>query len=201
MLKWNRMKDVHMISSERVDDSQTNKVVTVTPDVKSVAEINITAMTIITSVTFAAAFQVPGGYDSTGKAVLINNRNFRLFLIYDSFAFGASCASMFIHFLRTILQDSKYAFVLANRKVSVLSVYLTLASLFYMVIAFSFGTFAVLEKKAIFSTLTLCSGPYFFLIPLLVYSYDMLKVIRLRNSFVISVFFNLRARSCSYHQN
>uniref|UniRef100_A0A2N9EWA6 PGG domain-containing protein n=1 Tax=Fagus sylvatica TaxID=28930 RepID=A0A2N9EWA6_FAGSY len=77
MLKWNRMKDVHMISSERVHDSQTNRVVTLTPDAKKVAEINITAVTIITSVTFAAAFQVPGGYDNTGKAVLINNGNFR----------------------------------------------------------------------------------------------------------------------------
>jgi hypothetical protein len=148
MLKWNRMKDVHMISSERVDDSQTNKVVTVTPDVKSVGEINITAMTIITSVTFAAAFQVPGGYDNTGNAVLINNGNFRWFLIFDSLAFGASSASILIHFLRTILQDSKYAFVLANRKVSVLSVFLTIASLIFMVLAFSCGTFAVLEKKA-----------------------------------------------------
>ncbi|GMY20760.1 protein accelerated cell death 6 [Fagus crenata] len=115
MLKWNRMKDVHMISSERVDDSQTNKVVTVTPDVKSVGEINITAMSIITSVTFAAAFQVPGGYADTGKAVLIDNNNFKMFLIFDSLAFGASSASILIHFVRTMLQGSKYAFVLANR--------------------------------------------------------------------------------------
>ncbi|GMY20732.1 protein ACCELERATED CELL DEATH 6-like [Fagus crenata] len=189
MLKWNRMKDLHMISSERVDDSQTNmissermddsqtnKVVTVTPDVKSVGEINITAMSIITSVTFAAAFQVPGGYDNTtGKAVLINNGYFEQYMLFNSFAFGASSASMFIHFLRTIFQDSKYAFLLPNRKVSVLSVYLTLVSLLYMVFAFFFGTIAVLEKKAIFSSLTLWINP-------LVYGYVILIGIGLRNS-------------------
>jgi hypothetical protein len=175
MLKMNRMKDVHMISSERVDDSQTNEVVTVTPDVKkseksekSVGEINITAMSIITSVTFAAAFQVPGGYDGdTGNAVLINNGNFRWFLAFDSLAFGASCAAMVIHYLRTKLQDSKYAFVLANRKESVLSVYLTLASLTSMVFAFSCGTFAVLEEKEKFRSLVFLSGSYSFFIPLL----------------------------------
>ena len=168
MLKWNRMKDLHMISSERVDDSQTNKVVTVTPDVKSVGEINITALSIITSVTFAAAFQVPGGYDGdTGNAVLINNGNFRWFLAFDSLAFGASCAAMVIHYIRTKLQDSKYAFVLANRKESVLSVYLTLASLTSMVLAFSCGTFAVLEEKEKFRSLVFLSGSYSFFIPLL----------------------------------
>ncbi|KAL4637594.1 hypothetical protein ACB092_03G088100 [Castanea dentata] len=35
-----------------------------------IAKFNITAMTIFTTVTFAAAFQVPGGYENSGLAVL-----------------------------------------------------------------------------------------------------------------------------------
>ena len=34
-----------------------------------IAKFNITAMTIFTTVTFAAAFQVPGGYENTGLAM------------------------------------------------------------------------------------------------------------------------------------
>ncbi|GMY20766.1 protein ACCELERATED CELL DEATH 6-like isoform X1 [Fagus crenata] len=191
MLKWNRMKDVHIISLERVHDSQTNRVVTLTPYAKRVAEINITAVTIITSVTFAAAFQVPGGYDNTGKAVLINTGNFRWFLIFDSLAFGASSASILIHFLRTILQESKFRFLLKNKN---LTMFLTLASLIFMVVAFCCGTLVVLEKKTKFSSLAFLSGSYSFLSPLLLCYIGF----TLRNS---SVFSNLRARRRSYHKN
>ncbi|GMY20739.1 protein ACCELERATED CELL DEATH 6-like isoform X2 [Fagus crenata] len=193
MLKWNRMKDLHMISSERVDDSQTNKVTPdvksvakintervddsqtnkVTPDVKSVAKINITAMTIITSVTFAAALQVPGGYDNTGRAVLINNENFRWFLIFDSLAFGASSASIFIHFVRTILQGSKYAFVVANRICGFLE---------WILLLFDSPT-------AVLSHINRHQPPE------LLHSQKNTVVI------AISIFSNLRARSRSYHQN
>ncbi|KAL0005502.1 hypothetical protein SO802_013063 [Lithocarpus litseifolius] len=53
-----------------------------------IAKFNITAMTIFTTVTFAAAFQVPGGYENTGLAVLRKNKHFRTFLMFDCLAFG-----------------------------------------------------------------------------------------------------------------
>ena len=39
-----------------------------------IAKFNITAITIFTTVTFAAAFQVPGGYENTGLAVLLKKQ-------------------------------------------------------------------------------------------------------------------------------
>ena len=74
-----------------------------------IAKFNITAITIFTTVTFAAAFQVPGGYeDKTGLAVLRKNKHFRTFLIFDCLAFGTSAAVMCIHFAFTIFPDIKY---------------------------------------------------------------------------------------------
>nr|POF09157.1 ankyrin repeat-containing protein npr4 [Quercus suber] len=57
-----------------------------------IAKFNITAMTIFTTVTFAAAFQVPGGYEDSGLAILRKNKHFRTFLIFDCLAFGTSAA-------------------------------------------------------------------------------------------------------------
>nr|POE85855.1 ankyrin repeat-containing protein itn1 [Quercus suber] len=59
---------------------------------------------LITTVTFAAAFQVPGGYDDKGKPILLNNQQFKYFLICDSLAFGTSTASLFIYFGMPLLQ-------------------------------------------------------------------------------------------------
>ena len=36
---------------------------------KELKKYNFVVMTLITTVTFAAAFQVPGGYDGNGKAI------------------------------------------------------------------------------------------------------------------------------------
>ena len=55
--------------------------------------------TIITTVTFAATFQVPAGYNDNGLAVLGNKKDFKSFRIFDSLAFGFSLASMSFHFI------------------------------------------------------------------------------------------------------
>ena len=60
--------------------------------------------TLITTVTFAAAFQVPGGYDDKGKSILLKDQQFKYFLICDSLAFGTSTASLFIYFGMPLLQ-------------------------------------------------------------------------------------------------
>ena len=75
-----------------------------------IAKFNITAMTIFTTVTFAAAFQVPGGYkDKTGLAILRKKKHFKTFLIFDCLAFGTSAAIMCIHFAFTIFPEIKYS--------------------------------------------------------------------------------------------
>ena len=61
---------------------------------KELKKFNFLVMTLITTVTFAAAFQMPGGYDGHGKANLVKSRDFRKFLIYDSLSFGTSAFSL-----------------------------------------------------------------------------------------------------------
>ncbi|KAK7851025.1 ankyrin repeat-containing protein itn1, partial [Quercus suber] len=46
-------------------------------DVQNIANINLLVATIIANVTFSAAIQVPGGYDSEGVAILSKNGDFR----------------------------------------------------------------------------------------------------------------------------
>nr|POE84846.1 ankyrin repeat-containing protein [Quercus suber] len=69
-----------------------------TVDFKELRKYNALVMTLITTVTFAAAFQVPGGYDDNGKAILAKSKDFRNFLIFDTFSFGSSTFSLLIYF-------------------------------------------------------------------------------------------------------
>ena len=62
-------------------------------------KVNLLVATLVATVTFIAAFQVPGGYDDNGLAILSENTYFRLFMECDSLAFGFSAGSIFIHFL------------------------------------------------------------------------------------------------------
>ena len=68
---------------EGVDDGQTPKEVQTlenkgasmaTDEQQNISNFSLTSITIITTVTYAATFQLPGGYDGkTGMPVLRNN--------------------------------------------------------------------------------------------------------------------------------
>ena len=51
---------------------------------KEMRNVNLLVATLVATVTFAAAFQVPGGYDGNGKANLQKSRDFRIFMIFDT---------------------------------------------------------------------------------------------------------------------
>lgn len=55
--------------------------------------------TIISTVTFQAAFQVPGGYNSEGQPNLSGDMSYKSFLLYNSVSFGLSAFLMFFHFI------------------------------------------------------------------------------------------------------
>ncbi|KAK7851029.1 protein accelerated cell death 6 [Quercus suber] len=107
-------------------------------DVQNIANINLLVATIIATVTFSAAIQVPGGYDSEGVAILSKEEDFRTFMIYDSMAFGFSVLSMFIHFLAAFF--TKFTSI----AYPIMCVFmLTVLSLLSMFLAFVQGTQAV----------------------------------------------------------
>ncbi|KAM4125990.1 hypothetical protein ACB094_01G354400 [Castanea mollissima] len=116
-------------------------------DVQNIANINLLVATIIATVTFSAAIQVPGGYDSEGVAILSKKEDFRTFMIYDSMAFGFSVLSMFIHFLAAFF--TKFTSI----AYPIMCVFmLTVLSLLSMFLAFVQGTQAVLAEKSRLAT-------------------------------------------------
>ena len=116
-------------------------------DVQNIANINLLVATIIATVTFSAAIQVPGGYDSEGVVILSKKEDFRTFMIYDSMAFGFSVLSMFIHFLAAFF--TKFTSI----AYPIMCVFmLTVLSLLSMFLAFVQGTQAVLAEKSRLAT-------------------------------------------------
>ena len=113
----------------------------------SVSNFQITAMTIITTVTFAAALQLPGGYDSNGKAILKDNKHFKNFLKCDSVAFVTSAAAMCIHFCTAPITKNS---IIVWAKV-ILSALLIDIAIVFMVFAFPAGISAVLDENSTIS--------------------------------------------------
>nr|POF21210.1 ankyrin repeat-containing protein itn1 [Quercus suber] len=129
--------------------------------------------TLITTVTFAAAFQVPGGYDDKGKPILLNNQQFKYFLICDSLAFGTSTASLFIYFGTPLLQRLTPA---ARHTIQRLAWFLSMVSLLSMLFAFPGGIAAVLDKKSSLNSIANSSVTFGWAVPLymffiIIYSY------------------------------
>ncbi|KAL4653405.1 hypothetical protein ACB092_01G300500 [Castanea dentata] len=111
---------------------------------KELKKYNVVVMTLITTVTFAAAFQVPGGYDGHGKANLVKSRDFKIFLICDTLSFGSSAASLLIYFLMPAIQNMPSV----QNIVQLVAMFLSSASLLLMYCAFASGIRAVLDEKS-----------------------------------------------------
>ena len=114
-------------------------------DFKEMNNYIVLVTTLITTVTFAAAFQVPGGYDDKGKSILLKDQQFKYFLICDSLAFGTSTASLFIYFGMPLLQRLTPG---ARYIILQLAWLLSMVSLLSMLFAFPWGIGAVLDKKS-----------------------------------------------------
>ncbi|KAK7843734.1 ankyrin repeat-containing protein [Quercus suber] len=113
-------------------------------DFEELKKYNVVVMTLITTVTFAAAFQVPGGYDGNGKANLVESTYFRFFLIFDMFSFCSSAASMFIYFATSVIQKKAFVQNMVLRGAALL----ISISLAFMILAFLAGVAAVLDEKS-----------------------------------------------------
>ena len=127
-------------------------------NIRSMSNFQITAVTIIITLSFAAVLQLPGGLDTNGKAVLRDNDDFKEFLEYVSAAFVTSAIAMFIHFLTAIYtkyHSIEYATVLPLS-------FLIEISIFFMVFAFVSGRSAVLDENSTISEWATNSFFFFF---------------------------------------
>lgn len=139
------------------DDPETNSL-----DLKNMAGLNLLASTIIAMVTFAAAFTMPGGYNEKGMAILSGEKAFKMFLLFDSLAFGCSAASMFVHFLAAAW-PRRLCFTYPIYCVTVL----TELSLVGIALAFVHGSLAVFPDNSRLANLATNSVLLSFSIPIL----------------------------------
>ncbi|PON48577.1 Transmembrane protein [Trema orientale] len=73
-------------------------------------ETDMILATLIATVSFAVALQVPGGYESDGPylglPILRHKSRFKVFMIFDAVAFGLSSSSIFFLFMSSRIENS-----------------------------------------------------------------------------------------------
>ncbi|KAJ3701249.1 hypothetical protein LUZ61_004954 [Rhynchospora tenuis] len=109
---------------------------------------------LIATITFAAAFSLPGGYsiyhENEGLPVLVRKPAFKAFLISDTLAMCSSLAVVFIYILA---RWEDHAFFLYYRSVTE-----NLMRLAYMstTVAFATGLYTVLQPNTLWLAILLC---------------------------------------------
>uniref|UniRef100_F6HVJ6 PGG domain-containing protein n=1 Tax=Vitis vinifera TaxID=29760 RepID=F6HVJ6_VITVI len=127
---------------------------------KDISNTHLLVATLIATVTFAAGFTLPGGYNDDdpdkGKAVLSTKIAFKTFLLSDGIAFYCSTAVVFLHFFASL--ERNYHLLLGFIKFSAI---LTYVSILGMVIAFTSGIYLVLPSSSGLSTSAFVLGCLF----------------------------------------
>ena len=116
---------------------------------RSAGETNMLVATIIATVTFTAAFTVPGGYESgdinQGLAVLSKQAAFKAFVIANALAFGYSTGSILVYiFSADIRRVPSYSDRSAKTR---RALELASNSITALLIAFISGTYAVVPHS------------------------------------------------------
>ncbi|XP_062073613.1 protein ACCELERATED CELL DEATH 6-like [Humulus lupulus] len=139
--------------------------------IKKIKESSLVTSTLISTVTFAAGFTMPGGYISDevghrqqGSVVLRNNTTFQAFIITNTIAMLLSAT--FVFFFNIFLNITYAEGVHDHRKCNYykLCMGLTIWALPFMMIAFFTGTYAVLSLSAPLSIAACFIGSLFFVI-------------------------------------
>ncbi|WJZ87982.1 hypothetical protein VitviT2T_007323 [Vitis vinifera] len=135
--------------SENKDEDRTRKKddkIFFTLDKK--AETHLIVAALITTVTFAAGFTVPGGYkedkdSSPGTAVLAKKAAFKAFVVTDTIAMVLSISSVFVSFLMVYHKKQE---IIGN--CLLWGTLLTMFAMGAMVVAFMTGLYAVLPLSS-----------------------------------------------------
>ncbi|WCJ23933.1 Ankyrin repeat family protein [Euphorbia peplus] len=122
----------------------------VIPGFEKAREAHVVAASLVATVTFAAAFTLPGGYISDerdsilkGTPILSRNVAFKTFLVTDAIALVMSTLSVLIHFLMVILgYRNRYYWLIRS------AFWFIVIAMGAMVVAFVSGTYAVLAPPS-----------------------------------------------------
>nr|XP_048327752.1 ankyrin repeat-containing protein NPR4-like [Ziziphus jujuba var. spinosa] len=125
---------------------------------KNILNIHILVASLIATVTFAAGFAMPGGYEqdlssTKGMAMLSNKTSFKVFVIADSIAFCCSSVSVFIQFWGSL--EHNYHLLLRFTRVAAT---LTYISSLGMAVAFTSAIHAVIPHSTMLAYYTIVSG-------------------------------------------
>ncbi len=133
--------------------------------VKEGSQTHLLVATLIATVTFTAAFTVPGGYQNQGVdedlAVLSKRASFRAFLIANTLAFAFSMTSILIHFFASLRGGVAFSERVARR-----SFIHTLYAIIALLVAFISGTYTVVPHSLGITAAAILSL-FFYISPLL----------------------------------
>ncbi|GFZ06599.1 ankyrin repeat family protein [Actinidia rufa] len=115
---------------------------------------------LIATVTFAAAFTMPGGYNNNlgpnqGFALLLSSKQLRWFIISDSVAMTCSITAACIIFWGAVVAKETYVYYFASAMV------LTYIAIISTAIAFTSGLIAVMPDQPFIYTMSYITGQVF----------------------------------------
>ena len=128
-------------SKEDSNKTKTNMSNSKADRIRKMAEANMLVATLITTVTFTAAFTVPGGYRSQGvdegMAVMSKTNAFHVFQMANTLAFGLSTTSVFYNYAAMTLNFCQ------PRDHQQRALFFTTYSILLLLVAFVSGTYTV----------------------------------------------------------
>ncbi|KAF2290202.1 hypothetical protein GH714_004057 [Hevea brasiliensis] len=153
-----------MVVGKNWDEERKEKEEKVIPELEKAQDSHLVAAALVATVTFAAAFTLPGGYVSDeneskrGTPILSRNSAFKSFVITDAIAMVLSTSSVFIHFIMVMLgYKQRYYWLIRS------ALWFIVFAMGAMVVAFVTGTYAVLAPSMGLAIATCVIGLSFFL--------------------------------------
>ncbi|KAH7861435.1 hypothetical protein Vadar_026143 [Vaccinium darrowii] len=146
----------NIFSSESEELEAANKMQTY----KQMGHTLLMVATLIATVTFAAAFTMPGGFNNNlgpdqGLALLQSHENLRWFIISDSIAMSTSMVAACVIFWGSVIAKETYLYYFVS---ATLLTYIALQS---TAIAFSTGVIAVMPNQPYIRTMCHAVGLFF----------------------------------------
>ncbi|KMT16473.1 hypothetical protein BVRB_3g050910 isoform B [Beta vulgaris subsp. vulgaris] len=119
-------------------------------EVKENVHILLVIAVLLATITFAAGFTVPGGFNDSGVPILINEGAFKVFLISNAYAM---CSSMLALFSLFWFMTGKASEAL---KLIDLSVFVLQQAFYGTIVAFMTGVYVTISPKALWTAILVC---------------------------------------------